>query len=50
MNKIILLTTIFFTTYVFALSDDVKQPIEVEAESVIVDEASGFNEFTEKLK
>ena len=46
MNKIILLTTIFFTTYVFALSDDVKQPIEVEAESVIVDEASGFNEFT----
>ena len=41
MNKIILLTTIFFTTYVFALSDDVKQPIEVEAESVIVDEFTG---------
>ena len=46
MNKIILLTTIFFTTYVFALSDDVKQPIEIEAETVIVDEVSGFNEFT----
>ena len=46
MNKIILLTTIFFTTYVFALSDDVNQPIEIEAETVIVDEVSGFNEFT----
>jgi lipopolysaccharide export system protein LptA len=46
MNKIILLTTIFFMTYVFALSDDVNQPIEIEAETVIVDEVSGFNEFT----
>ena len=46
MNKIILLTTIFFTTFAFALSEDVKQPIEIEAESVIVDEISGFNEFT----
>jgi lipopolysaccharide export system protein LptA len=46
MNKIILLTTIFFTSFAFALSEDVKQPIEIEAESVIVDEISGFNEFT----
>ena len=46
MNKIILLTTMFFTTFAFALSEDAKQPIEIEAESVIVDETSGFNEFS----
>jgi lipopolysaccharide export system protein LptA len=46
MNKIILLTTIFFTTFSFALSEDSKQPIEVEADSVVVDESSGFNEFS----
>ena len=46
MNKIILLLSIFFTTFVFALSEDAKQPIEIEAESVIVDETSGFNEFS----
>jgi lipopolysaccharide export system protein LptA len=46
MNKIILLTTIFFTTFAFALSEDAKQPIEIEAQSVIVDETSGFNEFS----
>ena len=46
MNKIILLTTIFFSTFAFALSEDAKQPIEIEAESVIVDETSGFNEFS----
>ena len=46
MNKIILLITIFFTTFVFALPEDAKQPIEIEAESVIVDELSGFNEFS----
>jgi lipopolysaccharide export system protein LptA len=46
MNKIILITTIFFTTFAFALSEDAKQPIEIEAESVIVDETSGFNEFS----
>ncbi|MDA8904852.1 lipopolysaccharide transport periplasmic protein LptA [Candidatus Thioglobus sp.] len=45
MNKIILLTAIFFTTFVFALSEDAEQPIEIEAESVIVDDKSGFNEF-----
>ncbi len=46
MNKIILLTTIFFSTFAFALPEDAKQPIEIEAESVIVDETSGFNEFS----
>jgi len=46
MNKIILLISIFFTTFVFALSEDANQPIEIEAESVIVDEISGFNEFS----
>ena len=46
MNKIILLTAIFFTTFAFALSNYAKQPIEIEAESVIVDETSGFNEFS----
>tara|TARA_B100000787_G_C15949079_1_gene188299 strand:- start:3 stop:488 length:486 start_codon:yes stop_codon:yes gene_type:complete len=46
MNKIILLTTLFFSTFAFALLEDAKQPIEIEAESVIVDETSGLNEFT----
>ena len=46
MNKIILLLSIFFTTFVFALPEDAKEPIEIEAESVIVDEISGFNEFS----
>ena len=46
MNKIILLLSIFFTSFVFALSEDAKQSIEIEAESVIVDETSGFNEFS----
>ena len=46
MNKIILLISIFFTTFVFALPEDAKEPIEIEAEFVIVDEISGFNEFS----
>ena len=46
MNKIILLITIFFTTSTFALLEDANLPIEVEADSVIVDETSGFNEFS----
>jgi lipopolysaccharide export system protein LptA len=45
MNKLILLSALFFSTFVFALSEDVKQPIEIEAESVMVDEATGYNEF-----
>tara|TARA_B100000795_G_C22751366_1_gene419570 strand:- start:146 stop:631 length:486 start_codon:yes stop_codon:yes gene_type:complete len=46
MNKIILLTAIFFSTFTYALSEDAQQPIEIEADSVIVDEISGFNEFS----
>ena len=36
---------LFFSTFVFALSEDADQPIEIEAESVMVDETTGFNEF-----
>ena len=46
MNKIILLIAIFSTTFAFALSEDARQSIEIEADSVIVDETSGFNEFS----
>jgi lipopolysaccharide export system protein LptA len=46
MNKMILLISICFTTLVFALPEDARQPIEIEADSVIVDEISGFNEFS----
>ena len=45
MNKLIVLTTLFCSTFVFALSEDAKQPIEIEAESVMVDETTGYNEF-----
>jgi len=46
MNKIIFLISMFFTTLSFALLEDANQPIEIEAESVIVDELAGFNEFS----
>ena len=45
MNKLILLIALFFSTFAFSLSDDADQPIEIEAESVMVDETTGFNEF-----
>ena len=45
MNKIILLFALFFTTFAIALPEDANQPIEIEANSVTVDETSGFNEF-----
>ena len=45
MNKLILLITLFLSTYSFALTEDAQQPIEIEAESVMVDEIAGFNEF-----
>ena len=45
MNKLILLITLFLSTYSFALTEDAQQPIEIEAESVMVDETAGFNEF-----
>ena len=45
MNKLILLAALFFPIHAFALPADAKQPIEIEAESVMVNETSGFNEF-----
>ena len=35
----------FVASLVFALPEDTKQPIEIEAQSVVVDETTGFNEF-----
>ena len=46
MNKLIILAALFFTSLAFALPEDAKQPIEIEANSVIVDETTGFNEFS----
>ena len=45
MNKLISLIALFLSTYTFALTEDAQQPIEIEAESVMVDETAGFNEF-----
>ena len=45
MNKLIVLIALFFSTYTLALTEDAQQPIEIEAESVMVDKTSGFNEF-----
>jgi len=36
----------FVASLVFALPEDTKQPIEIEAQSVVVDETTGFNEFS----
>ena len=46
MNKLIIIAALFFTSVTFALIDDLEQPIEIEANSVEVNEASGFNEFS----
>ena len=46
MNKLIIVTALFFTSLAFALTEDAKQPIEIEAKSVTVDETTGFNEFS----
>ena len=46
LNKVIMLFLVFFTSLVLALPEDAKQPIEIEAQSVIVDETTGFNEFS----
>lgn len=46
MNKLIILTALLFTSLAFALPEDAKQPIEIEAKSVTVDETTGFNEFS----
>ena len=46
MNKLIIVTTLFFTSLAFALPEDAKQPIEIEAKSVTVNETTGFSEFS----
>jgi len=46
MNKLLILLMAFIATLVFALPEDTKQPIEIEAQSVVVDETTGFNEFS----
>ena len=46
LNKVIILFLVFFASLVFALPEDAKQPIEIEADSVFVDEIKGFNEFS----
>ena len=45
MNKLALMIALFLSTSSFALTEDAQQPIEIEADSVMVDETSGFNEF-----
>ena len=46
MNKLLILLLVFVASLVFALPEDAKQPIEIEAQSVVVDETTGFNEFS----
>ena len=46
INKLLILLMVFVTSLVLALPEDAKQPIEIEAESVIVDENTGLNEFS----
>ena len=45
INKLLILLMAFVTSLVLALPEDMKQPIEIEAQSVVVDETTGFNEF-----
>ena len=46
MNKLLILLMAFVASLVFALPEDTKQTIEIEAQSVVVDETTGFNEFS----
>jgi lipopolysaccharide export system protein LptA len=46
LNKLLILLMAFVTSLVFALPDDAKQPIEIEAQSVVVDETTEFHEFS----
>ena len=46
INKLLFLLMAFVTSLVFALPEDAKEPIEIEAQTVVVDEATGFNEFS----
>ena len=41
---------VFVTSQVFALTEDADKPIEIEAQSVTVDENTGFNEFSGNVK
>ena len=42
INKLLILLVAFVTSLVLALPEDAKQPIEIEAQSVIVDETTGL--------
>ena len=46
MNKFLILLMAFVSSLVFALPEDTKQPIEIEAQSVVVDETTGLNMFS----
>ena len=46
INKFLILLMVFITSMVLALPEDAKEPIEIEARSVVVDESTGFNEFS----
>ena len=46
INKLLIILMAFVASLVFALPEDTKQPIEIEAQSVVVDETTGFNEFS----
>jgi lipopolysaccharide export system protein LptA len=46
MNKLLILLMVFITSLVFALPEDARQPIEIEADSVVVDETTGLNVFS----
>jgi len=46
MNRLLFLLLLFSTSIAFSLENDGSQPIEITANSVIVDEISGFNEFS----
>ena len=46
INKLLILLMVFVTSLVLALPEDANQPIEIEAQSVVVDETTGFNEFS----
>ena len=44
MNKIFILLSLL-SSLAFAMPGDADKPIEIEAESVVVDESTGFNQF-----
>ena len=46
MNKLLILLMVFVASLVFALPEDAEQPIEIEAQSVVVDETTEFHEFS----